>query len=1147
MADSVISQGIELEGQAELIRQINEIAATGEVSFEALAAAGERAAQRLTRVANAIDVVARRVAAIRTAATNFGTALSTATTSVGKLETQVVRTARNASLLGLAVTGAIGTIVGLGVAAVKSADDLADNAAAIGINVDQYKLLVAQGASVGLTTQQMTQGILRFSQQAVASAEAADQAFAKFVQNFRGGAAAFGLGIDRTVTSGKKIVDLGQSFQETERLVNEAVTSMIDRIKREGGVPPPTLFAELTAKFREMAAGTREARNEITTLTGVAFPARDAFERLLNKVDPNVTAFQKLGIAIARNSDGTVDLVGSMQNAAIALGKLADVNERNAAAQELFGRSGTKFALALQAANVDLKRFQDLMATKQERNAIDTASASLDVLGFAAGEARTRLAAIFAPSIQAGAAGLLRVIEQNIEGLRAFAQRIANEVMPRIESLFRVLGGGAIEGNAFDDATREWIASIVNFRNAVVSTFRDTLIPIFNSFISFLDRVARGLNAVFGTDLTGKGLAIALVVAKITGALSLLGAAFGAARSAALLFNAALVLIGTTINWPVRLVLLVGGAIIAILKLTGTLDLVIDKAKQLFNLPKSLGLGDAAVEATKQLLGLGDTAAQTEAKVNALTSGGFARNARGDWVKIGTGMSQGLADGADGSAFQDKMKAILGPGFVQNARGDWVKVGADAAAGLEQGAKQAGFSLMDILFSPSELERLKRAPGLDKALRDTFANFPATFSEGIEKDKQAWRDFNALWDNTTIGASLTRINDEIIKAFSTIGETISALATNESIQNAFTNIFDTLSAIGTGAVDAFLNLGATADAVASGIVDAFSNIGATLLALGTGATMAFANIGATIAAIGTGTVAAFANIGDTVVAIATLAQQAWTAFDVWWIAFTERVRNSFAQAWEAVKAAAVAAAQATVQLVATAWNALVSNITAAINSVGSLLQNLAQAVVSGIGSLFTSALASITDFVAGVIAQVQSAIDWLKRLVNEKNAATGGSLTDTGGGAATGGGEFARGGIIRGRGTGTSDSIMALVAGARRLIRVSNGEGILTTRALRHYGSGIVHLINSLSLPRFADGGIIDGLAQAFSPQQRGAPAFAAAGGSRSGAAGTRPVIINLNGNRYRLQGTDDVVERLEQDATILSLSSLGRKPGSVG
>ncbi|UQY33601.1 tape measure protein [Pseudomonas fulva] len=61
--------------------------------------------------------------------------------------------------------------------------------------------------------------------------------------------------------------------------------------------------------------------------------------------------------------------------------------------------------------------------------------------------------------------------------------------------------------------------------------------------------------------------------------------------------------------------------------------------------------------------------------------------------------------------------------------------------------------------------------------------------------------------------------------------------------------------------------------------------------------------------------------------------------------------------------------------------------------------------------------------------------------------------------------QYATGGILRGPGTGTSDSILA---------RLSNGEGVINARAVRHYGPSLVHQINRLQLPAYATGGVLD-------------------------------------------------------------------------
>lgn len=59
---------------------------------------------------------------------------------------------------------------------------------------------------------------------------------------------------------------------------------------------------------------------------------------------------------------------------------------------------------------------------------------------------------------------------------------------------------------------------------------------------------------------------------------------------------------------------------------------------------------------------------------------------------------------------------------------------------------------------------------------------------------------------------------------------------------------------------------------------------------------------------------------------------------------------------------------------------------------------------------------------------------------------------------------YATGGLIRGPGSGISDSIVA---------RLSNGEFVIRAAAVRHYGAELLTGINNLRLPRFAEGGLV--------------------------------------------------------------------------
>jgi phage-related minor tail protein len=170
-------------------------------------------------------------------------------------------------------------------------------------------------------------------------------------------------------------------------------------------------------------------------------------------------------------------------------------------------------------------------------------------------------------------------------------------------------------------------------------------------------------------------------------------------------------------------------------------------------------------------------------------------------------------------------------------------------------------------------------------------------------------------------------------------------------------------------------------------------------------------------------------------------------------------------------------------------------------------------------------------WVGRMVAGIQKVIDWFKKLGAAQgavNAETGGTPDEPSG--------FKGGGVIRGRGTGTSDSILAWL---------SNGEGVLTARALMHYGTGIVGAINNLQFPRFNMGGIVDALTNPLD-----FPRFAGGGvvAATSGRHGGQPIILNIGGEQFNLIAREnDTADRLGRYANKRRLSSAGRKPSYYG
>lgn len=107
---------------------------------------------------------------------------------------------------------------------------------------------------------------------------------------------------------------------------------------------------------------------------------------------------------------------------------------------------------------------------------------------------------------------------------------------------------------------------------------------------------------------------------------------------------------------------------------------------------------------------------------------------------------------------------------------------------------------------------------------------------------------------------------------------------------------------------------------------------------------------------------------------------------------------------------------------------------------------------------------------------------------------------------------FARGGLIQGPGTTTSDSILA---------RLSKGEYVLRAAAVQKYGLDFLNQLNAGRLQGFASGGLVT----------------APAGGGSSGT----PVNLNLGGRDYPMSASPQVAAQLRRETHMEQLKK-GRK-----
>lgn len=156
-------------------------------------------------------------------------------------------------------------------------------------------------------------------------------------------------------------------------------------------------------------------------------------------------------------------------------------------------------------------------------------------------------------------------------------------------------------------------------------------------------------------------------------------------------------------------------------------------------------------------------------------------------------------------------------------------------------------------------------------------------------------------------------------------------------------------------------------------------------------------------------------------------------------------------------------------------------------SIGNIFTGEGEGFLANLGGAFSGLLSGIGNFFGGggfgdlEVSENQDTATLLSIIAGVFGSGGGGAGARTGGvvqkfaGGGVFGGKVSRKGIIKGRGTGTSDSVAGIAFGGNGAapIAVSAGEAILTAKAVDMLGENFVHAVNSGAKTKMATGGMV--------------------------------------------------------------------------
>lgn len=543
-----ISQTIKLEGAEEIQRLLAGIGQSGKAALGEVHAAAAQASARLESVSKAVASVERSFASVSSAAGKFGGSVQNLGKSFGKFETALSSTIARTGLLVGAITAATLGLAKFITNGIKAADDIDEQAQALGLSAQRYQELGFAAAESGVKAGTFASAIKKFSQEVQEESANSAKAVVKFLD---GAARSFD-------DWGGRLKLVGNQGGNTFKAISDGAAKLQADLAAQGINRPLFLIRE---QLEKLALGSAEARQEFERLTGIKLPSSvDGLDKLRDQAEGTKNAIRRLGIELKKAGDGQFDISDALSQLADKFKDLPDGAEKTALAMSVFGRAAGPAMIPF--LNQGREGIDGLLAKARELGlflsteqiaASGKAARAFDILARAATTAKTSFAAAFAPLTTAIATGLTDFLSRNKAAVDAFAESINRKALPYVKAFFDL-----ISGRANDSAEAKQLIELKNSAVSLGTTLTSVATAVQTAFgiiLGVLDQVAAGFNSIFGTNLSGAALGIVLIITKMVGGFTLLVAAIRLAVGVLATFFAGL-----------RLVAASGGLVLAALR-----------------------------------------------------------------------------------------------------------------------------------------------------------------------------------------------------------------------------------------------------------------------------------------------------------------------------------------------------------------------------------------------------------------------------------------------------------------------------------------------------------------------------------------------------------------------------------------------------
>lgn len=453
-----ITQRVALEGGAEFRNGLKSLGDVGQDAFKRVKDAADGANSTAIRIAPTIDAIQKKLKALRTAAGEVGAKFS-------ETKNELRETAERIAFIGVAAGGAAFAFGKLIADAGTAASTLAKTAEGLGITAQQYQHLLFIANQADMEPEQFTKALGRLDSVVAQSNK------------------------QRLVLQ-QQLVDLNEKYAFGKLSTDAYLDSQKQLFKSSTQIQD--VFRRIGVSIYDYSKAGQEAGTQVIRMgqaaTGLQPPLADnhtMLERLLvawPKLDKAMQAVVATELGFSRNRQ----MVDFLNQGIDGFRRMEKEAERVAPALSDFELEiGAKL-------NDSLGRVQMAMT-----------NVSLV----------SRL--MFAPDLTRLADAFTEAIVRNRGVLIGYAVELRDRLAPIVEDAVKLLNGDEIDPNGVVARLRAGLLTFVND----VKIAAGVIAGAWQGLVSVLDVIARMINTVFGTQITGQALAIVAAFAAFTGIL----------------------------------------------------------------------------------------------------------------------------------------------------------------------------------------------------------------------------------------------------------------------------------------------------------------------------------------------------------------------------------------------------------------------------------------------------------------------------------------------------------------------------------------------------------------------------------------------------------------------------------------------------